>query len=566
MKTAVLYLRVSTSAQVETDYDPEGISIPAQRAACTRKAEQMGVTVVGEYVEPGRSATSMDKRPVFQALLARLREDGDANYVIVYNLSRLNRNRVDDARVLMTMRGLGVTLVSAQENIDETPAGQLMHGILAAFNEYRSNADGADIRYKMGQKAKNGGTLGKAPLGYVNVRDTSLGREVRTVAVDAERAPFVRLAFELYATGDYSLVRLADELNGRGFVTRGGKHPPGPVSTTKLQSMLRDRYYVGIITYQGVDYPGRHEALITRSLFDRVQAVLDTHAAAGERTRRHHHYLKGSIWCGDCHERGIDSRMIMQRAVGKAGGEYFYFFCIGRQRGVCNTPHIPIERVERAVLDHYRGIRLPVGFAAKVRAKLDEVLSEEGLATELMREHLVGRLARLDTQEENLLDLAADATLPRQKLAARLRTIATEREALTAELERTHGDLAVGAEVIRDGLDLIADIPELYRLSGEQGRRAINQAFFTRLYVDGDRVSEEELKEPFDELLYLRRRLVRARYLRKRPGTPRGGVRLDAASKIGTGAGLLELALSGGGSSKAALVDVKGLEPLASRV
>ena len=57
MKTAVLYLRVSTTAQVETDYDPEGISIPAQRAACRRKAEQMGVMVVDEYVEPGRSAT-----------------------------------------------------------------------------------------------------------------------------------------------------------------------------------------------------------------------------------------------------------------------------------------------------------------------------------------------------------------------------------------------------------------------------------------------------------------------------------------------------------------------------
>jgi len=132
MKTAVLYLRVSTTGQVETDYDPEGISIPAQRAACLRKAEQMGVSVTGEYVEPGKSATSMDRRPVFQQMMAELRTNRETSYVIVYNLSRLNRNRVDDAQVLMTMRALGVTLVSAQENIDETPAGQLMHGILAA--------------------------------------------------------------------------------------------------------------------------------------------------------------------------------------------------------------------------------------------------------------------------------------------------------------------------------------------------------------------------------------------------------------------------------------------------
>jgi site-specific DNA recombinase len=51
---------------VQTDYDPQGISIPAQRVACQRKAEQMGLTVVDEYVEPGRSGTTIAKRPVFQ--------------------------------------------------------------------------------------------------------------------------------------------------------------------------------------------------------------------------------------------------------------------------------------------------------------------------------------------------------------------------------------------------------------------------------------------------------------------------------------------------------------------
>ena len=75
MKTAVLYLRVSTTSQVHTDYDPEGISIPAQRLACERKAEQMGLTLVGEYVEPGRSATTIVKRPVFQDMLARIKTE-----------------------------------------------------------------------------------------------------------------------------------------------------------------------------------------------------------------------------------------------------------------------------------------------------------------------------------------------------------------------------------------------------------------------------------------------------------------------------------------------------------
>jgi site-specific DNA recombinase len=68
-KRAVLYLRVSSVSQVNTDYDPEGISIPAQRVSCERKAAHMGIDIIDEYVEPGRSATKMDQRPAFQSML-----------------------------------------------------------------------------------------------------------------------------------------------------------------------------------------------------------------------------------------------------------------------------------------------------------------------------------------------------------------------------------------------------------------------------------------------------------------------------------------------------------------
>ena len=163
----MLYLRVSTPSQVKTDYDPEGLSIPAQRSSCERKAEQMGLDIIDEYIEPGRSATRMDQRPAFQGMFERIKNERDVDYVIVYKLSRMNRNRVDDALVLVNLRKYNVTLVSATESIDETPVGQLMHGILASFNEFRSAEDGADIRYKMGEKARKGGTLGRAKLGYL---------------------------------------------------------------------------------------------------------------------------------------------------------------------------------------------------------------------------------------------------------------------------------------------------------------------------------------------------------------------------------------------------------------
>ncbi|MCQ3029007.1 recombinase family protein, partial [Pseudomonas tremae] len=97
---AVIYLRVSSKGQVNTDYDPEGISIPAQRVSCQRKADQLGITIVAEYIEPGKSATEMTKRIAFQQMLERIRRDRDVDYVIVYKLSRFARNRIDDAVVM----------------------------------------------------------------------------------------------------------------------------------------------------------------------------------------------------------------------------------------------------------------------------------------------------------------------------------------------------------------------------------------------------------------------------------------------------------------------------------
>src|SRR5688572_18745965 len=94
-KRAFSYLRVSSAGQVNTDYDPEGISLPAQRAAIQRRAAELDAEIVAEFVEPGRSATSVDGRPVFREMMARLKAEKGIDYVLVYARSRLHRNSID---------------------------------------------------------------------------------------------------------------------------------------------------------------------------------------------------------------------------------------------------------------------------------------------------------------------------------------------------------------------------------------------------------------------------------------------------------------------------------------
>ena len=485
-KRAILYLRVSTKSQVNTDWDPEGISIPAQRASCQRKAEQLGITIVGEYTEMGQSATETTKRVAFNQMLERIRRDKDVDQVIVYKLSRLARNRIDDAMTMAELQKRGVELVSATEQIDSTPVGQLMHGILSSFNEFRSREDGADIAYKMGQKAKNGGTLGKAPIGYLNTLERIDGREIRSVGIDEQRAPLVQRAFELFATGEWKMEEIVDELADLGLTTKATqKFPSKPISRTAMSRVLRDDYYIGNISYKGETYKGRHTPIIDPELFNKVQDMLIKSGRAGERKRVYPHYLKGTLYCIECYaERSIANRMLVQRTIGKNKEEYYYFFCRGRQHGgPCTSRHLNFMDVEDLVIDHYSTIRLRPEFVTMVRDAIDEALEEQTSAHRQMRSHVDAQLNRISVQLDNLIDLAADGGIAASRVRAKMLDLEAKKERLEQQLKHVDDDLTPAADYIRGWLELLSNPKRLYADAPDELRRTLNQAFFKRIYV-----------------------------------------------------------------------------------
>jgi site-specific DNA recombinase len=166
VKRAVYLLRVSDPKQMHTatDIDPEGSSIPTQRACCDVKAKELGVVKVGEYVEPGYSGQSMDKRPIFKELLKRVIEQRDVEYVIIYMRSRIFRNYVEAAVVKQQLDKLGVKLISAKENFGEGYMAEAMEAVTDVFNWVQVRMNGEDIKTKMLNKAQNGGTNGRAKL------------------------------------------------------------------------------------------------------------------------------------------------------------------------------------------------------------------------------------------------------------------------------------------------------------------------------------------------------------------------------------------------------------------
>ena len=479
-KRAVSYIRVSTREQAQRGGSEEGFSLPAQREANKRKAQSMGALVVKEFADRGASARSAN-RPELQKMLAYLKEDGGIDYVIVHKLDRLARNRADDVEINRAFEEAGVRLVSTSENIDQTPGGMLLHGIMSSIAEFYSRNLANEVIKGMGEKARNGGTLGKAPLGYLNVRARDEnGREVRTIALDEERAPLIRLAFTEYATGQWTTKRLAAHLHDRGLTTvPTARKPAKAVSGAQLHRMLRHPYYKGVISFQGVEYAGAHEPLVDEETWSQVRAVLDSHRF-GERERQHNHHLKTTVYCGLC-----GARLLVQNTRNSKGDLYPYFICAKRQRTHdCPFRAVLIDVVEDRMVELYQTIQLSAADRTQIEHYLhDELAQIEGDKAKAVRS-LTTRRTNIEDRRRRLLHAHYEGAIPLDLLKEEQAKLSTELGQIERQLTAYQADITEIHQRLTQALDLLEDCHRLYTAAPAHLKKLLNQVFFQRVLVN----------------------------------------------------------------------------------
>ena len=485
MNRCLVYLRVSSKEQAE-----EGYSIAAQRESCLRLIQERGWTFVDEYVDAGESARTAD-RPAFQAMLTRLSEEQSVRGLVVHKLDRLARNLEDHVTVRARLRTLGVELVSVTESLEESASGVLVEGILASIAEFYSANLSQEIRKGQRQKLKQGGWLGTAPIGYRNVRTQTDGRRGEAViVVDEEQAPMVQQAFELYATGEWPLNRLYEEMEQRGLRSRRGKM----LSRSKLALMLKNRAYLGKVVWSSVEYEGAHEPLISQELFDRVQEIFRLHDRAGERRRTHSHYLRGTLYCGTC-----GSRLCTTIAKGR----FPYFFCLGahQRRTDCRTRYVPIADAQRTVEGLYRTIRLDEARRDDISARTSRDLAK-CQRSNIGRRHTAGRqLTRLEAEREKLLRAYYEDAIPLALLKKEQQRIDAEINTAEATLQLDEGRLHNASELVEVALELASNCDRVYAGATPQGRRRLNQAFFEAVYLQDGEATRATFRRPFDAFL-----------------------------------------------------------------
>lgn len=270
----VIYTRKSSEEGLEQDFN----SLDAQREACAAyilsQASEGWVQSPDRYDDGGLSGGTLE-RPGLKRLLADV-ADGKIDIIVVYKVDRLTRSLLDFSKLVEAFDKAGTSFVSVTQSFNTTTSmGRLTLNMLLSFAQFEREVTAERIRDKIAaSKAKGMWMGGIPPLGY-----EPNGRSLKIVEAHAEivRGIFDRylrlgnvrhVAAELARDGIVSPVRI----KAKSGVRFGGV----PLSRGQIYGILKCPTYVGEVHHKGQVYPGSHDAVVTRDVWEQVQKVLAT--------------------------------------------------------------------------------------------------------------------------------------------------------------------------------------------------------------------------------------------------------------------------------------------------
>ena len=445
-----IYVRVSSEEQVD------GYSLAAQERVCREIARKRNWTVVGLYSDPGHSGKN-DKRPGFQRMINHAKQQ-KFQAILFHKLDRFTRNAENALRYFKELNEYDVTIASATEEFDyTTPHGRLFFRMMALFAQwYLENLSSEVVKAKK-EMARRGVHNGRLPFGYVKTE------EGRVVQVEDE-ASIVRQAFELYATGEYTNQSIANFFNESGYKTRRGRN----WSKDTINDFLKNEFFYGKVAYRDQLWPGRHEPIITKELFDRCAVVREEHTI---RPRTHMattkareiHLLQRIIHCAHC-ERPM--RVFSARPSGKR--KYGYYQDASRARGLeCEFSGKGVRkgRAEEMVFEQLLKLNLPEDWQSSIRQRIEDM--------DIVRK-IEKRKAKIEDDLQRIGRAYVDGAYDENTYEARRSQLLKEKAGLK---------LPDGASVIEIGLKM-DNLQEFLEHASEKEKYQILHAFFEAVYYD----------------------------------------------------------------------------------
>jgi site-specific DNA recombinase len=381
-----IYTRKSTDQGLEQDFNSLDAQYEASQAYIRSQAHAGWTLLRAKYDDGGFSGGDTD-RPALQRLLADVRA-GKIDVFVVYKVDRLTRSLADFAKLVELFDKHNVSFVSVTQQFNTTTSmGRLTLNVLLSFAQFEREVTSERIRDKISASKRKGLWVGgMAPLGY-DTKD-------RRITVNEAEGDRVRTIFRRYVELG-SLNLLMADLRKRGIVTkvrnlRSGERVGGiPFTRGPLAHLLRNRFYIGEVTFKGEVLKGEQTPIIDNELFEAVQTKL-TEQVNNHKVKRKasEALLTGRIF----DDRG--NRMTPSHAR-KGGIKYRYYLSSALLHGAANragsVSRVPAVEIEALVIRTLREHLNPL-----------QPIDDRGLINDFV--------ARVEIQKERLAIQVADAS------------------------------------------------------------------------------------------------------------------------------------------------------------
>ncbi len=460
-KKAVIYLRVSTEEQVDN------YSLDTQEDICRKEAARKGFNVIEVFREEGRSAKTILGRPVLIQLLEYCRKNkGRVHAVFVYRLDRVSRQTADYLAIRKKLAESEVTIISSTEPTGNSPTEKLVETILAGFAQLDNDVRSERTRNGMRARFLSGLPNAKPPIGYI----LQHGYAIK----DPKTFDKIKEAWDLYGTGTKSLLEMTEIMSSWG-ITYQFKKTPCKLPPNTLNSMFRNKFYMGIIT--SPKYPeevrGQHTPMVSEEQFYKVQSILDGRnvnklALSFHVRDREEFPLRRIARCGKCgaaftggYSKGRNAR-------------YAYYRC----RRKCTGQSVRVEKLEEAVVQLLstispteKGKELFITFLQKTfhnrQARLEKIRREVDIELDKLY------LTRRQLVEKNLAGTYSDEIFKEQNAVI-------EEKIANAQLTK-HDDLSQKYEInkVTDFVKTkLADLGKLYLESSLSQKKVLLGSVF----------------------------------------------------------------------------------------
>lgn len=486
---AIIYIRVSTEEQKK-----KGYSIAGQIQECTNFAQRMGYEIANIFTDEGKSAKDLN-RPELQRLFKYIKDNHKSiNALIFWKWDRLSRGEDIDYVELEKIFGkYGITPLSTLENNDDTPEADLTRGITRVTSKYELKKDSQRTKMGMKRKANEGLFPGKAPIGYLNVRDEN---DRGYIIVDETIKPHIENIFRYYASGQYSLESLGRKMYLEGFKDKLGKAYPA----RKFEEILKNIFYIGKFKWSGQLYEGKHKPIIETKLFYKVQDMFSKTDKPVQNDKKFT-YSK-LIKCASC---GCTLTAETQPG-GHNSGSYVYYHC-GNKRFHKSLKGMSIreEAIDVAVQEIISAIEIPSNIIRRLKDKIMNCLNELYFVENRLVSSRSKRLQELEhlinkSYEDKLLG-KLPASFTDDMFNKQYEAWTKERDLIAIEIKESNNI----NRTIYKNIDLIIDfcnrIPELYINSSLDNKRIMLSMLIEEiLYNHIDTILEVKLKPIFEAL------------------------------------------------------------------